>query len=106
MLISYLTYSSMESICSFETLVGFQGTTRRYIPEDGTLNPIITFSPKANRGFPHSLRENAGIIPGLGHNRFLADPFQFIIHQSAYPQKLNKIYDSSCNMTVTKSSSE
>jgi hypothetical protein len=27
------------------------------------------------RGFPHTLRENAMIIPRLGHNRFLSDPF-------------------------------
>jgi hypothetical protein len=38
-LVSCLAYSStlkMEAICSSETSVGFHGTTRRYIPEDGT----------------------------------------------------------------------
>jgi hypothetical protein len=28
----------METICSFETSVDTQQTTRRYIPEDGTLH--------------------------------------------------------------------
>jgi hypothetical protein len=40
-LVSYLAYSStlkMEAICSSEISVGFQRTTRRYLPEDGTLH--------------------------------------------------------------------
>jgi hypothetical protein len=28
----------MEAICSSETLIDYQRTTRRYIPEDGTLH--------------------------------------------------------------------
>jgi hypothetical protein len=40
-LVSCSAYSStlkMEAICSFKTSVGFQRTTRRYIPEDGTVH--------------------------------------------------------------------
>jgi hypothetical protein len=39
-LISCSAYSTlkMEEICSSETSVDFQRTTRRYIPEDGTLH--------------------------------------------------------------------
>jgi hypothetical protein len=40
-LVSYLAYSStlkMEATCSSETSEDFQRTTRRYIPEDRTLN--------------------------------------------------------------------
>jgi hypothetical protein len=36
------------------------------------------------RGFLQSLQTNAGIVPRLGHNRFLPNPFQFIIHDSSY----------------------
>jgi hypothetical protein len=38
---SYLAYSStlkVEAICSPETSVEFQRTTRRYIPEERTIN--------------------------------------------------------------------
>jgi hypothetical protein len=44
MLVSCLAYSStlkMKSICSSKTLVGFQRTTRGYIPEDRTLQKHI-----------------------------------------------------------------
>jgi hypothetical protein len=34
----------MEAICSSETLVDTQRTTRRYIPEDGTLQILHSFS--------------------------------------------------------------
>jgi hypothetical protein len=40
LLVSFSAYSStlkMEAICSSETSVDFQRTTRRYIPEDGTV---------------------------------------------------------------------
>jgi hypothetical protein len=43
MLVSCLVYSSnlkMAGICSSETLVDFQRTTRRYIPEDKNLDVI------------------------------------------------------------------
>jgi hypothetical protein len=36
------------------------------------------------RGFPQSLKANAGIVPQTGHDRFLPDPSQFIIHLSCY----------------------
>jgi hypothetical protein len=42
-LVSWRAYSStlkIEATCSSETLVGFQRTTRRYIPEDKTLHPV------------------------------------------------------------------
>jgi hypothetical protein len=32
----------MKSICSSETLVGFERTTRRYILEDSTLQRVMT----------------------------------------------------------------
>jgi hypothetical protein len=34
----------MEAICSSETSVDTQRTTRRYIPEDGTLHLVLCFS--------------------------------------------------------------
>jgi hypothetical protein len=43
-LVSFLAYSptlKMEAICSFETSVDFQRTTRRYIPEDNALRNIF-----------------------------------------------------------------
>jgi hypothetical protein len=43
------------------------------------------FGPDTNypdggfRGFPQSLKVNAGIVPRLGQDYFLSNPFQFII---------------------------
>jgi hypothetical protein len=37
----YFSTLKMEAICSSETSVDSQQTTRRYIPEDGTLHNII-----------------------------------------------------------------
>jgi hypothetical protein len=48
-LVSCSAYSStlkMEAICSSETSVYFQRTTRRYMPEDGTLQLPINFTKK------------------------------------------------------------
>jgi hypothetical protein len=39
----------MEEICSSETLAGFQRTTRRYIPEDNTLQVYMYFTPKIKK---------------------------------------------------------
>jgi hypothetical protein len=36
------------------------------------------------RGLPQSLQSNSRIVPGLGPDRFLLNPFQFIVHQSFY----------------------
>jgi hypothetical protein len=47
-LLSCLAYSStlqMEAVCSSETSVDFQRTTRRYIPEDRTLHPYTALPP-------------------------------------------------------------
>jgi hypothetical protein len=40
----------MEAICSSETSVAFQRTTRRYIPEERTF-------------VPESSEQNAGVLP-------------------------------------------
>jgi hypothetical protein len=51
MIVSCLAYSStlkMEARCSSETSVDFQRTTRRYIPEDGTLHSYFSFGYKAS----------------------------------------------------------
>jgi hypothetical protein len=48
-LVSCWAYSStlnMEAICSSETSVDVQWTTRRYIPEDGTLHNHRCENPK------------------------------------------------------------
>jgi hypothetical protein len=45
-LVSCLAYSStlkMEATCSSETSIDFRRTTRRYIPEDGTLQNLTVF---------------------------------------------------------------
>jgi hypothetical protein len=31
------------------------------------------------RDFPQSLQENSGMVPRLGHDRFLPNPFRYII---------------------------
>jgi hypothetical protein len=52
-LVLYLAYSStlkMEATYSSETLVGFQQTTRRYIPEDITL--YLQLFNKKNNALP------------------------------------------------------
>jgi hypothetical protein len=36
------------------------------------------------RGFLQPLQANAEIICRLGHDRFLPNPFQFVIHQSSH----------------------
>jgi hypothetical protein len=35
-------------------------------------------------GFPHALQKNSGMAPHLGRDRFLSDPFQFVIPYSLY----------------------
>jgi hypothetical protein len=35
-------------------------------------------------GFPQFLQPNAEIVPQSGHDHFLPNTFQFIIHQSSY----------------------
>jgi hypothetical protein len=47
-------------------------TDRRQTPEHSNVRFF--------RDFPQSLKENAGLVAQLGHNHFLADPFQFICH--------------------------
>jgi hypothetical protein len=43
---TYFSTLKMEAICSSETLVDPQWTTRRYIPEDGTLQRVrLVFRP-------------------------------------------------------------
>jgi hypothetical protein len=43
------------------------------------------------RGYFHSLWENARIVPELGHDRFLRNPFQSIIHQSSNHSKSHTV---------------
>jgi hypothetical protein len=38
-----------------------------------------TFYLENFRGFLQSHRSNSGIVPELGHGRFLPNPFQFVI---------------------------
>jgi hypothetical protein len=38
---AYFSTMKMEAICSSETSIDTQWTTRRYIPEDGTLQNVI-----------------------------------------------------------------
>jgi hypothetical protein len=52
-LVSCSAYSStlkMETICSSETPVDFQRTTRRYIPEDGTQHINVAGFMRLSRG--------------------------------------------------------
>jgi hypothetical protein len=39
------------------------------------------------RGAPQSLQVNSGTVPGLSHDHFHLNPFQFIIVQSVYHSK-------------------
>jgi hypothetical protein len=46
----------MEVICSYETSVDFQRTTRRYVPEDGTLHGLMYLHLQYHGSFrQHSL---------------------------------------------------
>jgi hypothetical protein len=49
------------------------------------------YSERISRYFPQSLQTNAGIVTRLGHDRFLPNPFQFIIHLSPSHPTLNTI---------------
>jgi hypothetical protein len=40
------------------------------------------------RGLPWSNQANDAIVPGIGHDCFLPNPFQFIIHNSFYHSML------------------
>jgi hypothetical protein len=58
----------MEAVCSSKTSVESQRTTRRYIPEDGTLHNHGCENLKSYIGFhsfPQSLREKAEIVPQI-----------------------------------------
>jgi hypothetical protein len=39
---------------------------------------------EASLGFPQSVQGDDGIVPQLGHDRFLRYSFQLITHQSSY----------------------
>lgn len=55
-------------------------------------------------GFPQSLQTNAGIIPQLGQESFLPNPFQFIIYHSYYHQHYRiSDHDSIAKLTKMKS---
>jgi hypothetical protein len=51
---AYFSTLEMENLCSFETSVDFELTTRRYIPEDSTHHMIILFV-QVQRSSPLSL---------------------------------------------------
>jgi hypothetical protein len=55
----------MEAICSSETSIDFQWTTRRYISEDGTLPPGVKRPDRKAEHPPPSSAEgkNGGAIP-------------------------------------------
>jgi hypothetical protein len=46
--------------------------------------PIIRCSDDTFHDVPQSLQTNSGIVPRLGHSRFLPSPFQFIIIRLFY----------------------
>ena len=55
-------------------------------------------------GSPQSLQTNVGIIPWIGQEYFLPNPFLFIIHHSYYHQHY-RIWDDDSIAKVTKTSS-
>lgn len=73
---NYISISSAE-------LVGVAATLWMCIREvlDSNLGRDIA-SSEVFRGFPLSLHVQAGILPPLGHGRFLTTHFHFIIHIS------------------------
>jgi hypothetical protein len=77
LLATYFTYFS-------ETSVDFQRAMRYFIPDDGTLQnhgcANAADLTEGFRGFSQSLQATSGIVSELDLNRFLPNPFQFIIH--------------------------
>jgi hypothetical protein len=43
----------------------------------------LTILAEVFRSFPQSIHTDAGMAPRLVHDRFLPDPFHFIIHQAS-----------------------
>jgi hypothetical protein len=55
----------METICSSETSVAAEQTTRCHVPDDDTL---LSWS------YPQFLQENTNILPQIGHDHFRIIP--------------------------------
>jgi hypothetical protein len=83
----------MEAIYSSETSVETQRTTRRHIPEDDTLHNYRCENLKSYILAEVSLQENAGTVPGLGHDHFLPNNFQLFNHRSSYQPTLSSLRD-------------
>jgi hypothetical protein len=69
MMVSCSDYSStlkMENVCSSETSVDFQRTTRRYIPEDTTLLQSQIFYTGFTCGSTYTPRETSGKWLNMG----------------------------------------
>jgi hypothetical protein len=86
----------MEAIYSSETLVPTYRTIRglcSYIPErlGPYLGPNAVCSGWGLSRFLQFPHENAGIILRLGHDRFLPNPFQFVIYQSSCRSMLHSL---------------
>jgi hypothetical protein len=48
--------------------------------------------PDIFHGFPKSLQKHAGILPRLGHDRFLLNPFQILNHLLPYHSTLHILF--------------
>jgi hypothetical protein len=55
-----------------------------FLRNAGTYLPKYMEIPDIPPGFPQSLQARAGIIFRFGHDQFLPNPFQSVIHQSSY----------------------
>jgi hypothetical protein len=64
----------MEVICSSETLADTQWTTRRYIPEDGTLHQLLTIASYNDLSVVHYIHV---IFYDLLYTVHLLTPLQF-----------------------------
>jgi hypothetical protein len=66
-LLAYFSTLKMEAICSSQTSVDFQQTTRRYIPEDGTLPTQITLMFVGSEPLSAVAKNNRLLSSGVWH---------------------------------------
>jgi hypothetical protein len=52
---------------------------------------MVAKTPTILIGFHQFLQANVGILPGLGLDHFLLNPFQFVIHSSSYHSMLHNL---------------